>query len=124
MSRDLHTAGLTDGSHRSGIYRLVQRPTAIAAALEQAGWRVGVAAETASRGDFFDRVRDALEFPSYFGANLDALWDCLTDLTVPTALVLSGWGRFAVTEPQQWHDILTLFEERTRSGSPFAVILA
>lgn len=25
-------------------------------------------------------IRDALDFPHYYGCNLDALWDCLTDM--------------------------------------------
>ncbi len=25
-------------------------------------------------------IRDALDFPDYYGCNLDALWDCLTDM--------------------------------------------
>ena len=25
-------------------------------------------------------IRDALDFPDYYGCNLDAFWDCLTDM--------------------------------------------
>jgi RNAse (barnase) inhibitor barstar len=30
--------------------------------------------------DFHDRVISAFSFPSYYGRNQDAFWDCLTDL--------------------------------------------
>ncbi len=30
----------------------------------------------------------ALELPTYYGANLDALYDCLTDIAEPTELVV------------------------------------
>ena len=30
-------------------------------------------------------------WPGYFGANLDALWDGLTDLRRPTAVILERW---------------------------------
>ena len=30
--------------------------------------------------DFHDIIAEALDFPDYYGCNLDALWDCLTDL--------------------------------------------
>lgn len=31
-----------------------------------------------------------LSFPAYFGRNLDALHDCLTDVSTPTRLILTG----------------------------------
>ena len=31
---------------------------------------------------------EALDFPPYYGQNLDALYDCLTDLSSPTRLLL------------------------------------
>ena len=27
-------------------------------------------------------IRDALNFPDYYGCNLDALWDCLTEMVI------------------------------------------
>ncbi len=33
-------------------------------------------------------LRKELAFPDYYGANLDALYDCLSTLSVPTALIL------------------------------------
>ena len=33
----------------------------------------------------------ALAFPQWYGNNLDALYDCLTDLEAPVHLILCGW---------------------------------
>lgn len=32
-----------------------------------------------------------LNFPDWYGYNLDALFDCITELPVPTCLFLSSW---------------------------------
>lgn len=34
-----------------------------------------------SKLDFYDAVAEALRFPDWFGHNLDALYDCLIDLS-------------------------------------------
>lgn len=36
-------------------------------------------------------LADALSFPDWYGKNLDALYDCLTDLDDPVHLHLIGW---------------------------------
>ena len=38
----------------------------------------------------YDYLSEELSFPAYFGRNLDALHDCLTDLSAPTRLILTG----------------------------------
>ena len=38
----------------------------------------------------YDYLSEELAFPPYFGRNLDALHDCLTDVSTPTRLILTG----------------------------------
>lgn len=38
----------------------------------------------------YDYLSEELAFPPYFGRNLDALHDCLTDIGEPTRLILTG----------------------------------
>ena len=38
----------------------------------------------------YDHLSEELSFPAYFGRNLDALHDCLTDISSPTRLLLTG----------------------------------
>ena len=38
----------------------------------------------------YDYLTEELCFPEYFGRNLDALHDCLTDVSAPTRLILTG----------------------------------
>ena len=79
---------------------------------------------TTSTAQFYAELTAAAGFRPWFGANLDALWDTLTDLTDPTALILDRWTRLARAEPRYWPRILAVLEERTRTDPPFAVVLA
>ena len=38
----------------------------------------------------YDYLTEELDLPAYFGRNLDALHDCLTDVGTPTRLILTG----------------------------------
>jgi RNAse (barnase) inhibitor barstar len=40
--------------------------------------------------DGHDYLKKALNFPNYYGKNLDALYDCLTDIGVDTEIVLKN----------------------------------
>lgn len=39
-----------------------------------------------------ERIARSMGFPDYYGCNLSALWDCLTDVCRPTRLVLDLSG--------------------------------
>ena len=43
-----------------------------------------------SREALHQALSALLAFPAYYGKNLDALHDCLTDITEPNELVISG----------------------------------
>lgn len=40
-------------------------------------------------------LSDAFGFPAWYGANLDALYDCLTDISADTRLVISHSDKLA-----------------------------
>jgi RNAse (barnase) inhibitor barstar len=66
----------------------------------------------------------ALRFPDYYRPNLDALWDCLTDLTRPTALVWTGWEDVAVGHPDDWAGLMGVLVDRVELDPPFTLVLA
>ena len=45
-----------------------------------------------NKDQFHDLLAKELDFPEYYGHNLDALFDCLTDICVPTNIRLLGWN--------------------------------
>lgn len=42
--------------------------------------------------DLHRLIAQCLNFPDWYGNNLDALFDCLTCVSEPTCLVLEGWN--------------------------------
>ena len=107
-----------------GVYRVLAPTAAIAEVLSTAGWSAVVVPPVASTAEFYRELASAAGFPEWFGANLDALWDNLTDLSLPTALILERWTWLARAEPHAWPRILAVLEERTAITPPFAVVLA
>ena len=53
--------------------------------------------ELRSCGAFHARLKETLSFPVWYGGNLDAMYDCLTDLPGGTRLIIRG---FAALEEQ------------------------
>ena len=57
--------------------------------------------------DAHDALARALAFPDYYGHNLDALHDCLTDLD-DTALVIENCAQ-AAAQLEQWPGFVQVF---------------
>ncbi|MFX4271344.1 barstar family protein [Propionibacteriaceae bacterium Y1685] len=93
-------------------------------ALERAGWRVALLTAIADLDDFHTGIAAELDFGEYYGRNLDALWDCLTDLPGPVAVVWQQWTQLALEQPQQWGRLLPVLKERTAVRPAFALVLA
>lgn len=105
-----------------GVYRVAGAEDTVRT-LARSGWDARLVTPATSTAQLYASLVDALDLPSWFGCNLDALWDCLTDLSVPTALVLDGWRSFEHAEPEQARRLVELFAERACAEPPFAVAL-
>lgn len=110
--------GLLTSPLRSGVYELAD-DTTLAARLRHAGWYVG-AVDVGDAREAVVAVGAELGLPGYYGRNLDALRDSLSDLDRPTALLVhlpSELGHYAEDMP----DILV---ERagSRRAVPFALM--
>ncbi|MDO5286692.1 MAG: barstar family protein [Actinomycetia bacterium] len=116
------TPGLLDQPLRGGLYRVRPEP-GLEQALAEAGWSVAPLRSKEPRG-FLAEVGPALGFPAYYGANLDALADCLSELEQPTAVVWRGWGDAALGDPPTWSRLLLVLRQASAGPVPFALVLA
>lgn len=72
--------------------RATQPARAVATEAKLRGASVGVAAPAEKRAAVLAEIGRALRFPGYYGRNLDALEECLTDLSwLPEGEVVLVW---------------------------------
>ena len=72
-----------------------------------------------TKDDLHRMFRDALSFPDWYGNNLDALYDCLTDLR-NIHLILENWDALP-----DWRAIFkTVFEDAENDGRGLIITFA
>lgn len=71
----------------------------------------------ATKAELHEHIAEALDFPSWYGANLDALMDCLTDLD-ETTVTLTGCNRVGFDADGFWET----FEDAERENPCLTVI--
>jgi RNAse (barnase) inhibitor barstar len=76
----------------AGVVRSPLGAAAVATEARLRGASVGVVGPTARRADLLAAIGRALHFPGYYGRNLDALEECLGDLSwLPEGEVVLVW---------------------------------
>lgn len=121
-------AGLLAGHAPAGVYRwhAAFDVADVRHAVEHAGQRFahldGWTAQ--SKPELLAAVGQALDFPDYYGQNLDALEECLRGVARDAGVVLlwDGWGTLARTDPRAFGSALSIFRSRAAAGS-FSVLL-
>lgn len=77
------------------------------------------------------QLGSALHFPIWYGANLDALYDCLTDSDWQPGtghiLLINGLDSLRLADPEHFATLVEVFqaatEARRESGTPFWILL-
>jgi RNAse (barnase) inhibitor barstar len=100
-------------------------------ALEQAraqGTQAHLLGPVTSKAEALDAIGIALGFPAWYGRNLDALYDCLLDLSwQPTGehmLVWAGHRQMETADPDGYRAILEVLDAATNPERPLSVVLA
>lgn len=99
--------------------------------VEHAGWVFGYVdgwTGADSKPAFLAAVGEALDFPSWYGQNFDALADCLNDVGPGrdgVVLLWDGWATLARSDEKAFSIALSVLGTRVNDdrGVPFSVLL-
>jgi RNAse (barnase) inhibitor barstar len=102
-----------------------------ARALEQArvrGAQAHLLSPVTSKAEALDAIGAALSFPAWYGRNLDALYDCLADLSWQPPgehmLIWTGHRQLETADPDAYRAILAVLDSATNPERPLSVVLA
>lgn len=76
-----------------------------------------------TKAAFHQALAQALDFPDYYGNNLDALYDCLTENREDRELVLNNWHHLEYTLKDYSGKALYVFREACRENRHLTVTL-
>jgi RNAse (barnase) inhibitor barstar len=80
-----------------------------------------------SKSEALAEIGTALNFPAWYGHNLDALYDCLVDLSWQPAgehvLVWKGHRQLEVADPDAYRAVLAVLDDAAAAGR-LSVLLA
>lgn len=121
-------------AERAGLYHLPPtRRASIVASAEKYHFPLLSAdlSEHQSMEATLRKLGSALKFPIWFGANLDALFDCLSDPDWLPAkghvIILSGVDSVRAADPDDFATLIEVFqaasESRREAGSPLWILI-
>ncbi len=74
-----------------------------------------------SKAEVLDAIGEVLDFPPYYGRNLDALFDCLTDLSwLPAGEHVLIWSHHQTLAGQDWqayHQVRSVLKDGAGSST-------
>ncbi|MGH3930682.1 MAG: barstar family protein [Pseudonocardiaceae bacterium] len=81
-----------------------------------------------SKTDALNAIGIALNFPAWYGRNLDALHDCLVDLSWQPdgehVLVWAGHRELEIADPEGYRAVLAVLADAAGGERPLSVVLA
>ena len=73
--------------------------------------------------EFHQAIATAMEFPDYYGKNLDALMDCLTEIGDDLELILLNWHHLEYNLEDYSGRILSVFRCACQENSQLTVTI-
>lgn len=125
---------LFESTEESGVYYLMpaHQGSAVDAAKKKGLLVLTVEiAARANKDQALEQLGAALHFPTWYGANFDALFDCLTDPDWQPArghvIMIKGVIELRATNPDDFATLIEVFqaatEARREAASPFWVLI-
>ena len=125
---------LFESTEESGVYYLLPAHQGSAVDAAQKKGLLVLTVEIAARANkdqALEQLGAALHFPTWYGANFDALFDCLTDPDWQPArghvIMIKGMIDLRATNPDDFATMIEVFqaatEARREAASPFWVLI-
>ena len=125
---------LFESTEESGVYYLLPAHQGSAVDAAQKKGLLVLTVEIAARANKDQALKQlgaALHFPTWYGANFDALFDCLTDPAWQPArghvILVNGLSELRATAPEDFATLIEVFqaaaETRRETASPFWILI-
>ena len=75
------------------------------------------------RGETHRYLKDRFGFPDYYGNNLDALYDLLTEIGMPTKIILTETAALLAAQGDYGRALLNVFEDADTNNARLEVVL-
>lgn len=75
-----------------------------------------------SRADMHDVLAKGLDFPEWYGKNLDALHDCLTDISEECEIVIENDEKLRNALERQYKGFMKVFEDAAEETGKIRII--
>lgn len=79
--------------------------------------------EIESRKHLHQYLKESLELPEYYGSNLDALYDLLTEKTQPLEILVEGLEDFCKKNPGYGKLLTAVLERAEKENENLTIIL-
>ncbi|MBE6754546.1 MAG: hypothetical protein E7559_09420 [Ruminococcaceae bacterium] len=74
-----------------------------------------------SRKELHAYIKEAFRFPEYYGSNLDALHDCLSEISEPTEVTIYGKQALLDTFDQYGDTLLQVMRSTAHENPHFSI---
>ncbi|MBR2262785.1 MAG: barstar family protein [Firmicutes bacterium] len=76
-----------------------------------------------SKADLHQTLKDQLELPEYYGANLDALYDCLSTANEETEIYIEGVQKLKSNLEGYYAQLITMLEDACEENGDLTVVI-
>ena len=80
--------------------------------------------EVTSKSELHEKVKNFFGFPDYYGGNLDALYDCLTDISEETNVTIILPERWPKENDEYIRGVIKVFDDAASDNRNLMILFA